>query len=499
MIQPFLSLIGLICRITSLPCHVVYAIASVFLGTALLATAWQFCRVLFPRKSESFWAWMFLTFTGGANSLLLVKHLLVGGYLIDGPYQPMVVDTNNLFNVLVGVPFRASFYILIFKSWTMILQMRLVVERSEELDCGLSLPCPTDAEHKPDHTSVKRNRRSLLLAGSLLLIVGFCHAYDAPYLILSLVVWTGLNIFFSQTSTRRERYRDGFFLLLCTVPWLIPPIVHALYVVTIHPVGRTIAEIPQPTPGLIPFLWWIHGLSSIGIILWLGFEVFQSPLRRERSRFLFAMFVAAVLLRSLPAHYAGRLAEPFDYIALLMGISGWFRLLRCRVFSKMLFSERRRNTFFCVLFLISIPITVFCYAQRYIQIARPSFDRLIYHLQSSEMRMIEWIDRNIESDEAILASRDVSLHIPRLTGCSVYVGHPVLTPDFYLKREFLSLFFDTKFARRDRETFLKKNGIRYVFYGQRERLLGNANLLLSPSFRVVHREGDTYLLEFADR
>lgn len=495
LIQPFLSFIGLLCRVVPLRCHTAYAIVSIFVATWLLGAAWRFCQVVFSRRQEAFWAWMLLTFAGGANSLLLLQHVFAGGHLLEAPYRSALVDSNNLLTVLVGSPFRAILYVLIFTSWTVLLRSRIRSMGARTVCCGISDSSKTPGSSEQDSEPSDVKARPLLFAGFLLLLVGFCHAYDAPFLILSIVIWTVLDILFDQVSTRRERCRNGAFFLQYTIPWLIPPIVHALYVVTIHPVGKKIAEIPQPTPGMIPFLWWVQGLVSVGIVFWLVFEFVDSPLRKAQSRFLFATLIAAVVLRLLPVRYAGRLAEPFDYPALLIGVSGWFRLLRSRSALMVSLSERQINSVFCFLFLISMPITVYSHARRFIEIAKPSFERRIYYLQDEELRMIEWIDKNVPSDEVILASRSVSLHIPRLTGCSVYVGHPVLTPDFWEKQAFLDDFFSPEYAHEARQSFLNQHGIRYVFYGERERQLGRASILFTPIFRVAHREGDVYLLE----
>jgi len=367
LVQPYLSAVGLISRITRIPCHLVYAPLSVLLGVCLLGCGWTLCHSMLPDPLASFWAWMFLAFGSGANSLRAILDLFSNKPLY-GQYRQGLFDSGSLLVILVGNSLRSFQYVLIFGVWILLVR----------------------------HLKEDRGRQ-LWKPGILLLLAGFSHAYDSAYLILMTAVWFALEAlagFRKSKGCFHRRLEQVCVLAL----WSLPPIIYSLYVISSHPIGRSFGSVPQTASALIPDLWFTQGLLSIGIVFWFVQEIFRGRFRSVQSRFFLSGIAAMMILRSLPVNYSGRLAEPFLYVSYLIGAYGWFNLLTwltSLLGQTGLQSRMKRNLLPCtftILFLLSVPGTLYSHAQRFIQIAyNPSPTRLFHHPQQFHRLVWEWL------------------------------------------------------------------------------------------------------------
>lgn len=92
------------------------------------------------------------------------------------------------------------------------------------------------------------------------------------------------------------------------------------------------------------------------------------------------------------------------------------------------------------------------------------------YLTSEEMQGLDWIAANTPPDAIILASPEMGLFIPAYTGRRVIYGHPFETVNAKQMESIVINYFE---GSKDKGELTALSDVDYVFYGPRERNLGN--------------------------
>jgi hypothetical protein len=128
-----------------------------------------------------------------------------------------------------------------------------------------------------------------------------------------------------------------------------------------------------------------------------------------------------------------------------------------------------------------------------------SYDPLIY-LSRSENEAMNWISTNLLPDATILASPDMSLFIPAMTGRRVLYGHPFETVNAKAEKQFVIDFYSKRvFSQNNLETkeTLQGKNIDYLFIGPRERdLAKSATVMMPPAYyKLVYQDTNVSLYQ----
>jgi hypothetical protein len=146
-----------------------------------------------------------------------------------------------------------------------------------------------------------------------------------------------------------------------------------------------------------------------------------------------------------------------------------------------------------VVLALSLPTTflVLVIGQLAIQARLP-----LLYLTRGEEQAMKWIETNTPEEALILASPETGLFIPAHTGRRVIYGHQYETVNAEAEKQAVTLFFQTaKGNQAFMQEFLSEREVDYVFYGPRERQLGNLSQLdrLIPVFSTDGVEVYQYL------
>ena len=102
-----------------------------------------------------------------------------------------------------------------------------------------------------------------------------------------------------------------------------------------------------------------------------------------------------------------------------------------------------------------------------------------------------WLKERAAGEDIILSSAISGNIIPAFTGRKVYIGHGHQTTDWYAKFYASELFFfGNNSADSKKNSWLKEQGIDYVFFGDKERSFGgfepSSKPYLSPVYSSEH-------------
>lgn len=99
--------------------------------------------------------------------------------------------------------------------------------------------------------------------------------------------------------------------------------------------------------------------------------------------------------------------------------------------------------------------------------------QLVYPLKDF-MDGIEFLRLNTKTNDVVLAYEAAGNYIPAYAGNFVYLGH-ANTPDEDGKLKIAARFFSGKMSEEEAKEFLKKENIKYIYFGPQERELGGVN------------------------
>jgi hypothetical protein len=153
------------------------------------------------------------------------------------------------------------------------------------------------------------------------------------------------------------------------------------------------------------------------------------------------------------------------------------------------YSERASQRAGRWLLLLSLPTTlvVLLLAFYGIQAHDP-----VYYLTRGERQALNWIEENTPSRALILAGPDTGLYIPAYTGRRVIYGHPFETVNAQAEEAAVVGFFQDDGLSSPAD-FLEARHVDYLFYGPRERLLGDLPVI--PTLQQVYSGEDVSIYQ----
>ncbi len=90
-------------------------------------------------------------------------------------------------------------------------------------------------------------------------------------------------------------------------------------------------------------------------------------------------------------------------------------------------------------------------------------------LSREEKAAFDWMNAHFNAAGPILASTETGMYIPAFTGWRVVYGHPFETVNAERRKAEVEAVFSGGMDLAEIEEYLKQNGIRYIFWGPRER------------------------------
>lgn len=234
-----------------------------------------------------------------------------------------------------------------------------------------------------------------------------------------------------------------------------------------------------PTPP-----WW-DVLLSLSPTLFLALAGARKT-RPDAPTFLMTLWMVIGLLLiftpfSLQRRFLMGLYVPLAGLAAL-GVEALARGKRSRV-----------HLFVVSLFLFALPtnLIILFAGQTGVQ----THDLALYRTREED-QAFHWLEAHTSPNALLLASPETGLLIPAFTGRQVIYGHPFETVNAKVEEQTVLNFFQTMTAS-EAYALLADRGVDYVFYGPRERSLGD--LPLTADLIPVYKEGSVQIYAFGEK
>jgi hypothetical protein len=111
----------------------------------------------------------------------------------------------------------------------------------------------------------------------------------------------------------------------------------------------------------------------------------------------------------------------------------------------------------------------------------------------AELEAMDWLARELEPGEVVLAGYRTGSFLPYQTGARVIVGNRYETGDFEVKREEARQFFQPETTDEWRQDLLAEYDVRYVFAGPEERRLGGESVMATSYLEIAYQNGEVII------
>jgi hypothetical protein len=418
-------------------------------GVAFALVVYWLCRLCFRERARRLLAFLVVMLASGFGWFLVVLKQFTGE--LSQPLAVYVAEANTFFSFMAYPHFVIAGALIV-----LVFGLFIVAER-------------------------RRQWRWAILAGGVALVLGLQHAYD-------LVTVYGVLGVYVLVCMWRARAWLWFHVRALAAVGLIscgPPL-YFFYLTRTDPLWRRILEQFSNTVTFTPDP--VHLLVLLGPILPLGAAAIIADLVRpqqaETPETVFVKTWALVMTATiyLPLEFQIHLLNPWQVPLGILTAAFW--LERVVPWARARWPRwSRRAVLSALLLLLLVPTNVYLWLWRFVDLGRHDYP---YYIYRDDAAALQWIEQNAAGDEVVLSSQMIGQFVPGMGGSTAFVGHYATTLDYYDKLAIVERFFDAQVDDAWRERLIQDYDIRYVYYGENERVLGTydpeAWSLLEPAF-----------------
>ena len=295
-----------------------------------------------------------------------------------------------------------------------------------------------------------------------------------PFLIYLTAIVTALYWIYLSLQTRKILWRQA---ILFSIAFLIPAPLFIVYAFTlaINPVFRAWDAQSVTLSPPIP-----HYLLAYGIMLLLARLLFLKR-RASQYAFLWIWLIAVALLVYAPLNPQRRFVEGVQIPLAILAAAGLFEvalpwLEQTRAF-RWLAARPRYSTPGLERLLVILFLSVMALSNFYI-LASLSVTTVfqqpdLLFRPAAEVQAVAWLRANSARDDVVLSDYETGNYVAARAGNSVVVGHWAETLDYETKKNQVERFYGKSTNDNARRDLLTHYRVRYVWFGARERTLGD--------------------------
>ncbi|MGA9396703.1 MAG: hypothetical protein WBV22_00465, partial [Anaerolineaceae bacterium] len=116
-----------------------------------------------------------------------------------------------------------------------------------------------------------------------------------------------------------------------------------------------------------------------------------------------------------------------------------------------------------------------------------------YYLSKGEAQALSWLGTEGKPASLVLASPSIGLFIPTWSNDCVIYGHPFETLNLEASKQLVTSILDGSMGNEEIDAVLQNRGVDYVFYGPREKSMGNPEFM--DTLPIVFSSGDVVIYQ----
>ncbi len=425
---------------------IAYHLVRLAAGALCLWWFYQLAAQLTNDKHIRFFATALATFSSGGGWLRDVFPFLASRTWIDRP------DNSNFPMMPEGFAFPSLF---IFPLNAMALAL-----------LALIYLCVLRAQND--------EKRAVKIGFGAAFLLSNIHTYDALPLGATLLLWAAFCY---------QKDKKTALAPLIIASGALPPLLYQFFVFK-NSTEFQLKAITITAPPPLPYV-----LLSYAPLLLLALYGAWTMRKRESARLLMLWSLVTLISIYAPVSFGRKMIEGFH-----LPLCFFAATAVCSLLKNQTAILRRSVAAFCglLLCLSSLQFVAWCLADAPKSIVPYRGAMPPLYLSVFDDHVLTFLNEQYRKDRAqnkppaaVLSLNFVGNYIPQKTGYHAYLGHWAETLEFDRKSGEVSAFYQGKMARDDALTWLRKNHIRYVFYGFYEegvfQSIKPVDALLGPS------------------
>ena len=336
-----------------------------------------------------------------------------------------------------------------------------------------------------------------VLGGVVNVVLGIAY----PFLIYIVAVTAALFWLYLAWQARRVLWRLGFLFALM---FAIPAPLYLVYAYTL----RTNAVFRAwDVQAITPSAPWPHYLAAYGPMLLLGFiHWIKRPSQRHQSVILWLWLLAVALLLYAPLNPQRRFVQGVHVPLSILATAGFVQVIlpwlaQTRIWQALLtlprYETERLKRFVTVIFLIFMSLSniyLLADVSRTAVLEQP--DPLFR--PEAEVTATAWLRQHTVRTAVVLGDYQTGNYVAAHAGQRVILGHWAETVDYEARKAAVAQFYDANSSDAWRQDFLRHLDVDYVWYGPRERQLGDFNPATASYLQPIFTHDDVQIYRFAD-
>lgn len=286
-----------------------------------------------------------------------------------------------------------------------------------------------------------------------------------PFSVFSLAVFLGVWLVWEMRQGGREggaaslwaNYKSRILPFLALMLGALPWLVYDFWLTQTHPaLSAWSLQNKTPSPPLISY---IFGYGLILLLAVIGTYI-KKPYRSSHGRLLVAWVVSNAVLLYAPFNLQRRLTLGLFFPLAGLAALGIDHLVKRR---------RRLIPVLLVVLLFSVPSNLLVMSAGLTGVSRG--EPAVVHSRD-EINAYEWLKENAPSGALVLAAPDTGNRLPAFANLRVLYGHPFETPDAETQEALVRSLYASTAGIEEANLLLNSQGVDYIFFGERERELG---------------------------
>lgn len=300
----------------------------------------------------------------------------------------------------------------------------------------------------------KDNWKNAIKAGILSLLL----AVIQPFMVISIVMVAGFQTVWTFFRNRRLDYKIPMMVVIFGLSYLG----YQYWALTTDPVlAQWTAQNRTPAPA-----WWDFILCISPAIIFCILGV----LRRRYIVFppnsiIILWLIGLVLLTYFPYALQRRFMAGIYIPVVILALIGIAAFQEKPKLEKWLYRAA---------WIFSIPGVLIIFI---LFIYGISMKSNAFYLTKGEAQAFSWLNNEGKPDSLVLASPSTGLFIPTYTEDCVIFGHPFETLDQVASKKLVESIFNGSLSSQEVNVYLQSKMVEYVFYGPREKVLGDPEFI----------------------
>jgi hypothetical protein len=426
---------GVLARVFDFSPIAAYHIWRIFLIPILIFILYLFISLFFAEKFLRFTAFLLALFGSGwgvyALAFLSDKFYSLPKFL---PLDVWVPESNTFLSLMLTPHFVLSliFLLLVFYFWILFIKTSKIIFS--------------------------------VISGFVAVIFFSFHPYFVPlvYLVLGLqavlIIWQ-----------ERKVFTPKILGLIIVFALSFPSVLYHFYLLASDYVLR-MRGLEMLESNFMPTIFaMLVGYGIFGIIAVFGAAKNFKNISKQEWLFAYLWLFSNVILFFLPFAFPRRLTEGFQIpLALFSAVFIVF------IFKKIAANYSRKRLVVLIVFavLILMPTTVFNFSRFFTVYFFPGAEEPFFYRQRGEIEAMGWLRQNTPSGTVILAAPWNGNLIPAFSQRKVFFGHMDETLFAAFRKAEADWFFKDNSNDVLKKEFLKREGVGYVFWSEKEDFLG---------------------------